>query len=283
MTSVINSTKIASGPSVFRWVLLNKSQPPAGLSLLLSMFVLSAILIVALSAGNLIFRELKVTGASDRGVQAFYAAESGLEDALYDFRQLNQSSLAIDEGLAQPIGRGQWWRDSAETITNLDLTLLENEVTEVMLFEPDASGNQAQSIRFSWSNLPAVCPGADFTWIEVVQSYWNVTEPKSERALFSPSAATGSTVNINGNYPYVRLRALFGDACNLTLRAYEGNDGTGAVFELPAQLRVTATGEVGDTRQALSVTVPARAPQAGAFDYTLFSEQSICKNVSTCD
>ncbi|KKS78487.1 MAG: hypothetical protein UV52_C0040G0001, partial [Parcubacteria group bacterium GW2011_GWD1_42_9] len=39
-----------------------------GISLLLSLFVLSAILVTALSAGTLIVRELKITGAGVRGV-----------------------------------------------------------------------------------------------------------------------------------------------------------------------------------------------------------------------
>lgn len=256
---------------------------PRGLSLLLSLFVLSAILVSALSAGNLIFRQLKITGAGDRGVQAFYAAESALEDSLYKFRQLGLTDLSVDEASAVPLGRGQWWRASSETVSSLEMTLLQNQVTEAQLFDPDNSANQAQSIRLSWSADPTVCPGADFTWLEVVQSYWNVTDSQSQRTLLSSSDAAGAVVNLSGSYPYVRLRALFGDACNLTLNAYVGVDGTGLAFDLPAQLQVTATGEVGDARQALSITVPAQAPQFGTFDYTLFSEEAICKDVSPCN
>lgn len=264
---------------------------PRGISLLLTLFILSSILVAALSSANLIFRELKISGSSDRGVRAFYAAESGLEDALYRFRQLNETSLIINEGSAVDIGSGSWWRNSANTIDSLETTLLENEDVELALFNP-ASSDQAQSIKINWSSLPSVCPGADYTWLEVVQSYWDTSlnQSKSVRVLFSPSDALNCTqnnncptVNMNGSLPYVRMRALFGDACNLSLTAFYGTDGTGNPFLLPEQLKITSTGEVADSRQILSVTVPARAAQFGAFDYTLFSEQPICKDVSPCN
>ncbi len=258
-------------------------QHPKGLSLLLSLFVLSAILVSALSAGNLIFRQLKVTGTGDRGIQAFYVAESGLENALYDFRQLGITTLSVDESSAESLGRGQWWRTSSETVSSLNTTLAENEVIEVQLFKPESATEQAQSILLSWNADPSICPGADFAWVEVVQSYWNITQSQSQRSLLSSSQAGGVVVNLSGSYPYIRLRALFGDACNLNLTAYDGVDATGTAFDLPAQLQVTAIGEVVDARQALSITVPAQAPQFGAFDYTLFSESAICKGVSPCD
>lgn len=255
---------------------------PRGLSLLLSLFVLSAILVSALSAGSLILRQLKITGTGDRGIQAFYIAESALENALYNFRQLGQTDLTVAENTAVTLGRGRWWRTSAATSRSFTATLSENQVTEIPLFNP-ASGDQAQSIHLSWNSDPAICPQADFTWVEVVHSYWNLDQSQSRRYLLSSSESDGATLNLSGSYPYVRLRALFGDACNLNLTAYRGPDGSGDIFDLPTQLQVTAVGEVGDSRQALSVTVPLQAPQFSAFDYTIFSETSICKDVSPCD
>ncbi|MDP3986305.1 MAG: hypothetical protein U1C53_02875 [Candidatus Veblenbacteria bacterium] len=258
--------------------------PPHGFSLLLSLFVLSAILMAALSAGNLVVRELRLTTSFDQGVLAFYAAESGLEDALYDFRQKNSPNLNVVETSAITLGNGRWWRVSNTTLTEFSTTLLENEVAEVTLFNTSGSA-QAWSVRVSWTGNPTMCPGSDFTWIEVLQSYWVAGESQSQRSLLSPSDndTDGVTVNLSGSYPYVRLRALFGDACNLTLRAYAGLNATGASFNLPAQLEVTAYGAAGEARQALSITVPAHAPQFGAFDYTLFSEEAICKDVSPCN
>jgi hypothetical protein len=255
---------------------------PRGLSLLLSLFVLSAILVASLSAGVLILRELKFTGAGDRGIQAFYVAESALEDALYEFRQNGNTELTVDEASPNAMSNGDWWRSSSQTINNISTTVLENEVIEVALFDPDNSSSQALSVRLSWVSQPTVCPGADFTWLEVVHSYWLV-EPISERILLSPSNSVGSIINMSGSYPYIRLRALFGDACGLALTAYDGANGSGSTFALPAQLQVTATGEVVDARQSLSITVPARAAQFGAFDYTLFSEEPLCKGVSPCN
>lgn len=261
-----------------------------GISLLLTLFVLSAILVAALSAGNLIFRELRITTSSDQGIRAFYAAESGLEQALFAFRRLNETNLTIISDDAVAIGSGRWWRESQNTINELQTTLLENDDVEVALFDP-SSNDQAQSVRLEWIASATACPGVLYTWLEVVQSYWDVDASASQRTLLSPQAndpegdgiANGVIVNLAGNYPYVRLRSLFGDACGLRLQAFTGSDGTGSVYALPEQIEITSTGEVGDTRQSLSVTVPAKAAQFGAFDYTIFSEQPICKDVSPCN
>jgi hypothetical protein len=256
---------------------------PTGLSLLLTLFVLSAILVAALSASTIIVREFKITGTSDRGTQAFYLAESGLEDALYAYRYMGRKDLTVDPGSAVNMGKGKWWRDSSEPVTGFDLSLTENQVVELVLFDPADGAKQAESIRLAWSNNSAVCPGADFTWLEVVQSYWDGNLSQSSRSILSPSEAGGSIVNLLGSFPSVRVRALYGDACNLSVTAYQGPDGKGGTFALPTQLQITATGQVRDTQQTLSIIIPVLAAQFSAFDYTIFSEQAICKFVSPCD
>ncbi len=255
------------------------------MSLVLSLLVMSAILISVISAANIIFRELRLTGTGQRGIQSFYAAESGLEQALYAFRVFGKTDLTITQGNAVRIGSGQWWRQSSVTIKELDATLSQNDTKEIVLYDID-SGSQAESMVVSWNTDPSYCRRADFAWMEIVQSYWTDAGTRSQRTLISPeevqdciSQAKCPIVNFIGTYPYVRLRALYGDICNLNVRAYEGADGSGAQFELPSQLEITSIGEMGDTVQTLSVTVPTQAAQFNAFDYTIFSEKSFCKNV----
>ncbi|HAO81324.1 MAG: hypothetical protein UV57_C0016G0011 [Parcubacteria group bacterium GW2011_GWD2_43_10] len=254
-----------------------------GISLLLSLFVLSAILVTALSAGTLIVRELKITGAGVRGVQAFYVAESGLEDALYEFRQKGNTNLDVSQNNPETISNGAWWRSYTKTVGSegIILTLLENQTFEVPLFDPDNTTDQADSITLTWDTDSASCPGGQYTWLEVVQSFWTLEAgnyvPRSERRLCSSSESSGCTEPITNSvtdkFPYLRVRALFNDACSLNLKAFNDT----LTFDMPAQLQVKATGQVGDSQQALSITVPINAPQFGVFDYTIFSEQQICK------
>lgn len=259
-----------------------------GVALLLALLVLAAILLGSLTASNLVLGELKLTRTSDQGLAAFYAAESGLEQGLYLFRQEGKEEntvgeLLVDESDALILSGNdaEWWRSSTLTEPNFTATLEQNQVAEIVLFDPDNVSSQAGSVNITWQSNTSLCPSAGTEWLEVVQSWWNtsIASSQSSRTLFSASSSSGAVVNRAGDYPSVRLRALFTDICNLTLTAYNGANKTNGTFPLPARLTVTATGQLDDTKQALSVTVPQYAPQFGSFDYTIFSECSLTKGL----
>lgn len=248
-----------------------------GFSLLLSLLVLSAIIISAVSIGTLILRELKITSSGVKGVQAFYVAESGLESALFEYRQKGTAAQGLakeyDDGIE--VGTGKYWRDVADPPQGITINLLENQVIEMPMFD---DGSQASEVKLTWDINNNSCHNSSGAWLEVVQSYWVGANADSTRKLISPTdiedcsdpgQSALCTETIQSSFPFIRLRALFGDACSLNIET--------AGFNLPGQLQLTSYGEVADVQQALTITVPTKAPQFGAFDYTIFSEETICK------
>ena len=266
-----------------------------GVALLLSLLVLVAVLTATLTAASLVSRQYRLTATSDRGVVAFYAAEAGLEQGLYLLRQegngltwQDQKQL-IDHGdqgnpeVLQSNGAG-WWRSSTFSQDLLQVTLPKDQTIQLQLFDPAAS-TQAQSISLSWDSRVEVCPQAGFEWLELVQSGLdsNSLASVSERRYLSASDASGATQNLAASFPVVRLRALYADICGLSVQAYAGPDRSGGTYKIPSRVTVTTTAGLGGTLQSLSFTVPASVPQAGAFDYAIFSEATICKGFAVSE
>ncbi|MBI5465695.1 MAG: hypothetical protein HY974_00185 [Candidatus Kerfeldbacteria bacterium] len=263
--------------------------PPSGVVLLLSLLVLATMLTTSLTVGALVVRELKTTGTSDRGLIAYYAAESGLEQGLYLLRQERPAHADIITTLDKPyaskvtlldgslLNKAYWWRSSLLSEAQLNLTLKANEVVQLDLFDPTASLSNTASVNGLEFNWDAPSGGAE--WLEVSWSGWKNTNPPTlgvGRQLFSSSTVKPVTMALDTvNYTNfrVRLRALFADVPGLVVKA---RNSVGYV-DLPARITITAVGELSDARQALAVIVPEFAPQASAFDFTIFSECPIVK------
>ncbi len=265
--------------------------------LLLALLILATILVTSLTVGSIVLRQLKVTTSTDRGIVAYYAAESGLEQGLYLWRQEGQKGNALQVTSANPVAlaasRSFWWRDGQETESAYAATLKQNQTVQLDLFDPTLSldsQTKAQSIKIGWEAAAGGCPGQGSEWLEVSWSNWggagsalDVQRRFVNHSQIVSSPGQAIIININNasqpslvNYR-LRLKALYADICNLTLTAYRGTGGEGEVYNLPARLTISATGQLLDTQQALSVTVPQFAPQLGLFDYTVFSQCSVLK------
>lgn len=64
-----------------------QTKKPRGIILLLTLFILSGILIITLAAADLVLAGLKMNRLTGYSSLAFFAAEAGLERALYEARQ----------------------------------------------------------------------------------------------------------------------------------------------------------------------------------------------------
>jgi len=261
-----------------------------GVVLLLSLLVLAALLTTTITVSTLVVRGLRVTNTSDRGLVAFYAAESGLEQGLYLIRQQKQSGnqLVINQGsaVAQADSKARWWRDSQTVEPQVATNLQANQVVQLELFDPADPLNpavKARSVKLSWDNNPVSCPNAGPEWLEVASSGWrdNALISATQERYYRSSSQTPAIINLNSNYMNYRMRvkALYADVCSLTIQAFTGLNATGASYSIPARLTIIVTGALADTRQAIAVTVPQYAPQADVFDFTIFSECPLVKGV----
>ena len=261
----------------------------SGVALLLSLLVLSGVLAAALTVSTLVVREYRTTSTVDRGVVTFYAAESGLEQGLYMARQERKTTAAEQEvtyanAITLPGSEAKWWRKADDTEEQLNFTLTQDVPVQIDLFNPDASLTQdLKSVTFRWNNDPATCPSAGPEWLEVLVS-------RSQRGSFSfdsyeenrqfiSSTDGGSGITIPFDSAYftyqLRLTARYANVCGLVVSVTASDD---TPYALPTRLSITATAELADTRQAITITLPRQAPRQGVFDYAIFSQASICKD-----
>lgn len=64
---------------------------------------------------------------------------------------------------------------------------------------------------------------------------------------------------------------------NLSVVGYDTTDAGGDQVPIPAHLTITSTGSFGNTKQAITASVPWKAPVSGLASFVLFSEQDITK------
>ena len=61
-----------------------------GVSLLLMTLILSVVIVISTGLSSIIITELKISTDVDKSARAYYAAESGMEEALYKLRKEQQ-------------------------------------------------------------------------------------------------------------------------------------------------------------------------------------------------
>lgn len=255
--------------------------------LLLSLFILSAILFSATTIAALVIRDIRTARLLDDGHAALYAAESGIEQALYAIRKLGADPAAQNGG-GTLANAATFFRkvDTAETLFT-EARLPQDGVMDVDLFLADALGTPTgiEALSFSWDDACGSCStlelgyvqwpaGANISWPpggSYAGTFWKFRQP---RAAGIPWLKADTIAGIN-NYR-LRIRAIDADITNLQIRAFADDAGTMPV-DIPSRVRITSSGSAGTATQVLSAAMQRTAPLSGIFQYVLFSEDPVVK------
>lgn len=81
-----------------------KSHNLPGSAILLTLFILSAIMLIALGGASVVIAGLKMGGIQSQSTRAYFAAEAGAERLLYDFRKTAQFETTVLEGTDNVFG-----------------------------------------------------------------------------------------------------------------------------------------------------------------------------------
>lgn len=256
---------------------LTQLKSEEGSLLLMSILILSGMITAATSFGVISLSNLRQSILVDNGIAAFYAAESSVEDGLYELRK-NETAVA---GLA-PSGSlsngGTWTRTVATTIQSLTKGINENDVWEISLYDPDASlsslGSAVGSLKLAWT-------GSGSEWIEVQITPWATSGTLGAPTTQTFSAASNpATVNLQDSTTTlyrVRIKALYSNVTSMTATAYSGLNLGGTQVNIPAHITMYATGAYSRANQVVRAQMPHRSPLSGQFGYVLFSEQDLIK------
>ena len=250
-----------------------------GSLLLMSILILSGIMTTASSVGIITIQSIKQSSLIDNGIHAFYAAESGVEDALYEIRKNESTVLSLDGNTGPLSNSSRWSRTVSSTIEERISDIAEDDFWQIDLYNADSSKSELtspiKSLKLNWTG-----DGAE--WVEVQIIPWgtdgNIGNPTEQ--LISSVSSGGAIVNLQNltSILYrVRIKALYSDITGMTVKAYSAVDAGGSQVDVPGYVTVYSTGTFSRVNQVVRAQMSHRAPLSGTFGYVLFSEEDMIK------
>ncbi|MBI4414915.1 MAG: hypothetical protein HY566_01600 [Candidatus Kerfeldbacteria bacterium] len=282
-----------------------------GVVSLLALIIMATITSAALGSSVIVVRTLQESENLDEAVVATYAAESGLEQGLHVLRMSRKNNQSLRQGAvntfqelnapfpaARTVGSARWDRVAQEENKFVVPRLQPDESVSLDLFDPDAVNNPGiESLGIDWGNT------CEFLELEVTLLGWQLSggatvfDPvlkekwlcnSSTRQCESiPNSATPylnsiDGVNMDPNKQYrVSFKALptTTNACavqRLVVTPYSDPNG-GSPVPIPARISMKSSGSFLKATQAVSASIPWRAPASNLLNFVIFSEESVTK------
>jgi hypothetical protein len=252
-----------------------------GTVLLMALIVMSSVVISSVGLGSLILSSLQQTRVIDNAIVAYYAAETGAEEALFLARR--SGTLPPDVGTPVVLTNNARWRrtvDDTESVIYAG-TILEDGFTEIALFNPDTQiSTNIAKVEVTWTDTCSGCTvvGANMVgWLP--GGAWEPLNPAN--VGIGVTQYVGGTAQLPIPSPdklwRLRLIARKGAIENVQIRAY---DASNAPLPLPGRVSIDSRGSYGGVEQKLLVRLPRQTPLSGVYDFVVFSECSIVKGGS---
>lgn len=262
--------------------MFDKRHAKKGNVLLLTLFVMSAMLLGAAALSGIVLRSLRSAGRADAGVVAYAAAEGGAERALFELRKRDTAISALPAGGTYQNGATVSFSAATSSNTVFVSSIPQDQVYELSLFyagaTPPAGGVNRLVVRWL-SN----CSDNSVMEIQHVNwtpgSGWNASIAKFRYAYNQQPVDVALPAPATNAYR-VRLRPEGCDANNVRIDAF---DGAGQPVGVPDRATVVSNGSYAGVRQAVQIVAPLFAPLSAIYDFVLFSECSITKDGSASE
>lgn len=283
---------------------MNAKSHPQGSILLLSLFIMLAIVATGLAIAGLIQIQITQTRNEDNAVRARYAAESGLErglDIVMSHRLETQpgattnleETLAIVESLSGTLINGEatyaFDTDATnEQIDTMEFSLREGESIELILFDPDnflTPSYAIESAAIDWIEGDG-CSGTSIiqATTQVISSSDGFPATQGLIPCGSFPALEGfdcraETNNLTTSFNYlVRIKAQQCDIAYAKVTFYSVDDApSGSEQSIASEVVLTADGMFASSHATLQAMAPWRIPASGFARYVLFVEGDIRK------
>jgi Tfp pilus assembly protein PilX len=245
-----------------------------GTILLFALMIMSSVVVTVSGLTAIILSALQQARAIDNAIVAHYAAESGIEEAIYQLRRTD--AMPASQATPQVLSNTASWTRTvspSEPVVYAG-TVPQDSLVELALYDPDqpTTATNIDSVEISWSDSCGNC-----TYIEETMVAWNPTggpvvwdtNPATYKHTSSPAVIAAA-----GKLYRLRIIARGGDIENVQVRAYDSGH---AALNVPGRVRIDAFGKFGQVQQRLTVTMPSQTPLSGLYDYVVFSECSLVK------
>lgn len=253
-----------------------------GTILLITILIMLGIIGTTITMAFIIINEIQQSRNIDYSIVAYYAAEAAVEQGLYEIRKVDDITIAnLVVSSDVPLSNDASWQRAAEgTELQLHNHLPKNQSMTIDLYDPDypTVDPEIKDLIISWDN-----PNPTSTvFLEITRTEWpkdlEVPWGSQPQYVFKTLASYGFppvTINIDDSKTYqFRIKALYGDA-EVTVTALDNGNQPQVI---PGRAVITGLGSFHNSKQAVKVSLPRRAPLSGIFDYILFSDLEIVKN-----
>ncbi|MFA5076460.1 MAG: hypothetical protein WC480_03540 [Patescibacteria group bacterium] len=255
--------------------------------LIVSLLVVSTLVLTVTFLSQFIVQALRQSRYIDEALPAWYIAESGLENGLYQIRQEDDfTNLELD--LTFPDNLGRLLRTYSDQEENITLDLRQNEYYQLDLYSLEEEEDDPPSIKTIrlWADsqdCPLLVGWADWqnqeSWGDTYQEVYlpagtlnNGADGYKIELITGP--APQDSEFIRAKFKAVSLGVNECSVSNLVVRAYTDLAGQEQV-NIPSRILLDSQGFYRSSRQKILVTMPRQLPDLDIFDYILFSETSI--------
>ncbi|MFC1687771.1 pilus assembly PilX N-terminal domain-containing protein [Patescibacteria group bacterium] len=276
-----------------------------GIALIFSLLILSIVTLIGLGITAVITRELRLSQNIGHSVAAFYASESGVERGLYRVKEGKTRDDAVGDVVSDiqaytstSFDSGAEYDNEATDFTSTDeVDILENESIQIDYTElnPPWVGAGIDSWEFEWDDVNSTAERLEVTFIGWRETpNFDLTE-NTFKLIIDTTAGNQKIINSIGpdldpfrdKFYRVRIKALGSDSVDTTetvkkvkLSAWTLGDGGGVLVNSSTSIVVQATGQKQRFNQSLTAIVPWQTALSGIFDFVLFTEYDLLKNVA---
>ncbi|MDP2918372.1 MAG: hypothetical protein Q8N68_02640, partial [bacterium] len=256
-------------------------KPQSGVALLYAVLMLGTVSLISLVIASLTLRNLKISRDVGNNMLAYYAAESGVEKALYDVYVGGVTSGTANVNLKEIVA-GRWEYTIKTSFDCSDPFIQEGALSADQTLAFDNLGGPTR-LRIRWddddNNATNNTELVEVTWVGWDDNLSNFAldpenyEPLNQtvfKNLFSYSSSEQNwqgTVKANN---LVRIKPL--------KQAIKGLKVCFDNVDIEDKVRVDAKGIFHDYQKAIeSIYSSTTLSPSGYFDYAIFSEQNIRK------
>ncbi|MDD5040080.1 MAG: hypothetical protein PHY34_02935 [Patescibacteria group bacterium] len=288
---------------------LNKQD---GQVLLYALLVISFITAIAITISIIVVNELRLTTMATDATVAFYGAESGVERGLYTVRVTRESGTETVGTARDRIRSQNDTLDSSATYdnsgTDMASSFIEHETVQENQYVQADYYNAIDPLADSTVRSVEILNEGDnpASWAEVSWIAWDENgqigpsentriaigpsdlepNPITGRGWIIPRLDVFSTISPVGYrmrvkaFKAVPSSSETGDLSDLSVIPFDAENGQGnRVTDLPSEIAVNSVGQVSSFKQSITATVPWKVPLAGLYDYVLYSEGEIVKDI----
>lgn len=282
---------------------------PQGSILLISVFIMMAIVGAGLTMATLVRYQVVQTRNQDNAIRARYSAESGVErglDLVSAHRLHTQTgtptdltdTLAVVTALTGTLydGQGSYAFDvsrTSELVTGVQFSLTELASQQIDLFDSGqpyvANPYPVESLSVDWIEGDGCAAGTSVVEVTITQFDLSgavvdlvpqelVTQCGGFPAVSGFDCRMETNLPVSPNNYVVRIKAR---TCDLEYGEFTAYTADGAAVgteqALSSRAVITADGQYGRSNASLQASAPWRAAPSGFIDYVLFVEGDLIK------